>query len=126
MRFALLSRALLLAGTCSLCACAIAPATTPLAAGRPEPVIADRALDCSALMTAPGVFTMRPLPTSGWLLVQYSLDGSGKAQQVEVLDSDRAKTLAKDVVSMVRTASYRQGEVRVQCREVIAFHVTRG
>jgi hypothetical protein len=68
---------------------------------------------------------MRPSVTGGWLLVQYSLDGSGKAQQVEVLDTERAKEVSKDVVKMVRTASYRKGEVRGRCQEVISFRSNR-
>ncbi len=130
MKLQSLSRPLLLASLCGLFSLS-APASPPVApaapaADRPEPVIADIALNCAPLMTAAGDLnlTAAPRTDSGWLLVQYSLDGSGRAQQVKVLDSHRAKDLQKQVLKMVRSASYRQGEVRARCQEVIGFHRT--
>lgn len=125
MRFPTLS--LWLSSVCALSACGSASLQAPAVADRPKPAIADPALNCSPLMTAPA--KMRGTPTSpatnGWVLVQYRLDGSGKAQQIEVLDQFRAEDVAKEVVNMLRAASYRQGEVRERCQMVVSYQVVQ-
>ena len=125
MRYPTLS--LWLSSLCALSACGSASLQAPAMAERPKPVIADPALNCSTLMTAPAKISGAPASpaTNGWVLVQYRLDGSGKAQQIEVLDQFRAEDVAKEVVKMLRAASHRQGEVRERCQMVVGYQVVQ-
>lgn len=112
---------------CAVWLLALSACTTPSERPVPKPEPADSPRQCGSLRTGGPAFKPSGLAgPSGWVVVRYSLDGSGSAQDIQAVDFFRASSFSNDVLRYVRASEFAKGEVRAVCQEVFSFVQRRG
>jgi hypothetical protein len=107
-----------------LASCAASYQPSP---AQPQPAIASAELLCDGIRES--AFRIRNNDRSfesGWVQVQYSLDGSGSASDVKVIASHNASGFANSVVADLKQAGFKKGVVRDKCIDVRSFQLRRG
>ena len=96
---------------------------------RPEPTDAELGVLCKEVV-ANKVEPKYPVAAafkgiSGWVLIRYHLDGSGKPSGVVAVDSEPKGVFDKSALRAVEAWRFVEGERRDACASLIQFYVVK-
>jgi hypothetical protein len=87
-----------------------------------DPAEPDKSLQCfEQLVRAPSYRDVGLPAESGWVVIEYALDGSGRASNLKIVDGRNAGSVGRGLIRAVERAEFKQGFVSARCRDVVSF-----
>lgn len=87
-----------------------------------DPAQPDKSLQCfDQLERNPNYRDAGMPPETGWVVVEYSLSGNGRASNVKIVGGKHADDFGRGLVRAVERAEFKQGFVSARCRDVVSF-----
>jgi hypothetical protein len=90
-----------------------------------DPAQPDKSLQCfDQLERNPNYRDAGLPPDTGWVVLEYSLSGNGRASNVTIVGGKHVDDFGRGLVRALERAEFKQGFVSARCRDVVSFEKT--
>lgn len=59
--------------------------------------------------------------TTGWVVLAYDLDGSGRAQNIRLVDSEPKDAFVQSAASSIAAQQFKKGSLQTNCTYLVTY-----